>query len=152
MANGVNKWIGIGNVGKDPELRYTAGGTAVCNFSLAINSTRGKGADKQEHTEWVRVVAMGKSAEFVGEYVKKGSLLYVEGKFQTRSWEDKNTGEKKYASEIFAQFVNALGGGAGAGGKSGYAKGSRGGGRGYEGWPDDDGVGSYDPSDESMPF
>lgn len=108
MAFGVNKVILIGNVGRDPELRYTAGGTAVAKFSLATSEAWGKGESRKERTEWHRIVCWGKQAEFCGEYVKKGSKLYVEGRIQTRDWEDKE-GQKRYTTEIVANTLQFVG-------------------------------------------
>src|ERR1700758_1431050 len=101
MAKSVNKVILLGNVGKDPEIRSTGGGTMVANFTLAT-SDRQKDAQGnwQDRTEWHNLVAFTRLAEIVRDYVKKGSRLYVEGKIQTRSWDDKETGEKKYRTEV----------------------------------------------------
>ena len=102
----VNKVILLGNVGKDPEIRSTAGGTMVANFTLAT-SDRQKDAQGnwQDRTEWHNLVAFTRTAEIVRDYVKKGSKLYIEGKIQTRSWDDKESGEKRYRTEI---IVNDL--------------------------------------------
>ncbi len=101
--SGVNNVILIGNLGKDPEFKYTPNGTAVANFSLAINEKRG---DK-DHTEWVRIVAWGKLADICGEHLKKGKQVYIEGKLQTRKW-DKD-GQTHYTTEVVAQVVKFLG-------------------------------------------
>ena len=93
MAKSVNKVILLGHVGKDPEIRSTTGGTLVANLSLAT-SERYK--DQEERTEWHNLVVFSRGAEIIRDYVRKGSRLYVEGKIQTRSWDDKNSGEKKY--------------------------------------------------------
>jgi len=99
MPKSLNKFIGIGNLGKDPELRYTQSGTAVASFSLALNeSWKDDQGNIKEKTEWVNCVAWKKLAEVCGEYLKKGSKIFIEGKVQTRSWE--KDGEKKYATEI----------------------------------------------------
>ncbi len=109
MARGVNKVILIGNLGADPELRYTPNGVAVATFNLATNERwPDKDGNFQEHTEWHRVVAWRKQAEIVGEYLKKGSQVYVEGKLRTRSWEDQN-GVKRYQTEIIVQNLQMLG-------------------------------------------
>jgi single-strand DNA-binding protein len=97
MAKSVNKVILLGHVGKDPEIRSTTAGTLVANLSLAT-SERYK--DREERTEWHNLVAFSRGAEILRDYVKKGSRLYVEGKIQTRSWDDKETGEKKYRTEV----------------------------------------------------
>jgi len=113
----VNRWVGIGNLGRDPEVRYMESGQAVANFSIAINEKwTGKDGKKNERTEWVRVVAWGKLAELCAEYLKKGRQVGVEGRLQTREYE--KDGEKKYSTEIVADRVEFLGG------KNGEAKGS----------------------------
>jgi single-strand DNA-binding protein len=115
MAGGVNKVILIGNLGKDPEVRFTPSGAAVANFNIATNeSWTDKSGQKQERTEWHRIVVWGKLAELCGEYLKKGRQCYVEGRLQTREWTDKE-GKKNYTTEVVAQTVQFLGGGAGAG-------------------------------------
>lgn len=109
MANGVNKVILIGNLGKDPELRYTPNGTAVASFSIATNERwKDKEGNFQDHTEWHRIVAWRKLAETVGEYLKKGSQVYIEGKLRTRTWEDQN-GTKRTTTEIVADSMQMLG-------------------------------------------
>ena len=109
MARGLNSCTFIGNVGKDPQVRYSTAGVAVANFSIAINSdwTDASG-EKQESTEWVNVVVWKKLAEIVGQYVKKGMKVYVAGRIQTRSYEDKTCGCKKYSSEIVASQMIML--------------------------------------------
>jgi len=117
MAKSVNKVILIGNLGKDPEVRYTPQGTAIATLALATNERyKDKDGNWQDRTEWHRVVAWQRLAEIAGEYLKKGRSVYIEGRLQTRSWEDKNTHEKKYATEIVAQDLVLLGGGQGQGG------------------------------------
>lgn len=107
---GVNKAILIGNLGRDPELRYTENGTAVCNFSLATSEKwTDKSGEKQKRTEWHRIVVWGKQAENCSEYLKKGRSTYVEGRIQTREWNDKE-GEKRTTVEINAINVTFLGG------------------------------------------
>ena len=116
MARGVNKAILVGHLGRDPEMRYTAGGDAVANFSVA--TTEGW-KDKQtgentEKTEWHRVVMFRRLAEIAGEYLKKGSQVYIEGRLQTRKWQDQN-GQDRYTTEIVAnemQMLGSKGGGA----------------------------------------
>lgn len=111
MAKSVNKVILIGNLGKDPEIKYTPSGTPVAKFTLATNERyKDKGGEWQERTEWHNIVAWQKLAEIVGEYLKKGSKAYVEGRLQTSSWEDKQSGEKKYRTEIIAQDLVLLSG------------------------------------------
>jgi single-strand DNA-binding protein len=119
MAKGVNKVMLLGNVGKDPEIRTTAGGMTVASFSLATadrqKDAQGNWADK---TEWHNLVCFQRTAEIVRDYVKKGSQIFVEGKIQTRSWDDKTSGEKKYKTEILVNELSLLGG-RGEGGSSG---------------------------------
>jgi single-strand DNA-binding protein len=111
MAKSVNKVILIGNLGKDPEIKYTPSGTPVAKFSLATNERyKDKGGEWQDRTEWHNIVAWQRLAEIVGEYVKKGSKLYIEGRLQTSSWEDKQSGEKKYRTEIVANDLVLLSG------------------------------------------
>jgi len=117
MAGGVNKAIVVGNLGSDPEVRFTPSGQAVANFRIATNeSWTDKSGQKQERTEWHRIVVWGKLGELCGEYLAKGRQCYVEGRLQTREWTDKE-GKKNYSTEIIAQNVVFLGGrdGAGAG-------------------------------------
>jgi single-strand DNA-binding protein len=125
MAKGVNKVLLLGNVGKDPEIRATAGGTQVASFTLATadraKDAQGNWADK---TEWHNLVAFNRTAEIVRDYVKKGTQLYIEGKIQTRSWDDKESGQKKYRTEILVNELTLLGGGPGRseGSSGGYSK------------------------------
>jgi len=111
MAKSVNKVILVGNLGKDPEVKYTPTGVPVAKFSLATNERfKDKGGEWQDRTEWHNIVAWQRLAEIVGEYVKKGSKVYIEGRLQTSSWEDKQSGEKKYRTEIIAHDLVLLGG------------------------------------------
>ena len=110
----VNKAILIGHLGKDPEIRYAQSGTAVTNFSLATNEVwNNQEGQRQEKTEWHRVVAFGKLAEICGQYLTKGKQVYVEGKLQTRTWDDRD-GNKRSTTEIVASNVVMLGKGASA--------------------------------------
>lgn len=110
MATGVNKVILIGRLGTDPEVRYTSNGGAVANFNVATNeSWTDKSGQKQERTEWHRVVVWGKLAELCGQYLSKGRQAFIEGKLQTRDWTDKE-GTKRYTTEVVAQNVQFLGG------------------------------------------
>lgn len=134
MARGLNKVMLIGNLGADPEVRYTTGNSAVTNIRLATaESWRDKETgEQQERTEWHRVVFFGRLAEIAGEYLKKGSQVYVEGSIRTRKWTDKE-GQEKYTTEIVANEMQMLGGRAGGGGMGGggdYDGGSSAGGRG----------------------
>ncbi len=108
MARGVNKVILLGNLGKDPDFKYLQNGTAVTTFSLALNRNVKDGEDWKEQTEWVRCVAWEKQAETIGQYVKKGHQLYVEGRLQTREWTD-NDNVKRYTTEIVVQDFNLIG-------------------------------------------
>lgn len=100
----------IGNLGKDPEVRYMTNGDAIANFSIGCNeSWKDKTGEKQEKTEWVRVSAFGKLAEIIGKYLVKGSQVYVSGKMQTRKWQDKD-GSDRYTTEIVANEMKMLGG------------------------------------------
>src|SRR5215218_10103375 len=126
----VNKVIIVGNLGRDPEVRYTPNGSAVCNVSVATTRSwkNKESGDKSEETEWHRVVFYDKLAEIAGEYLKKGRSVYVEGRLKTRKWQDKD-GAEKYSTEIIAEEMKMLGGregmGSGAddgGGGSGYSE------------------------------
>ncbi len=133
----VNKVILIGNLGKDPELRTTSGGQSVASVTLATNEKfKDRDGNLQERTEWHNIVLWGRDAENVHKYCKKGKQLYVEGRLQTRKWQDKE-GKDRYTTEIVAEMVKFLGGGQGGGGgeegggRGGYSGG--GGGGGYSG-------------------
>lgn len=117
MAKGVNKVFLLGNVGKDPEIRATQGGMTIASFTLAT-ADRQKGQDGQwtDKTEWHNLVCFQRTAEIVRDYVKKGTQIFVEGKIQTRSWDDKESGQKKYRTEILVNDLSLLGGGQGRGG------------------------------------
>ncbi len=108
MSNGINRVTLIGNVGKDPELRHTQNGTAVANFSLATNESWSKDGKKEERVEWHNIVAWARLAEICGEYLSKGKLVYIEGRIQTRKWED-TSGNTRYTTEIVAQNMQMLG-------------------------------------------
>jgi single-strand DNA-binding protein len=117
MAKSLNKVMLIGNLGKDPETRYTASGVAVATFTIATNeSWKDQEGNLQERTEWHNIVAWRKLAEICGEWLKKGKKVYIEGRIQTRSYDDKNTGAKKYMTEIVADNMIMLDGGRGAAG------------------------------------
>lgn len=112
----VNKAILIGNLGKDPEVRYMPSGEAIANITLATTDTwKDKSGEKQERTEWHRVSFFGRQAEVVGEYLKKGSQIYVEGRIQTRKWQDKD-GQDRYTTEIVADRMQMLGSKSSGGG------------------------------------
>jgi len=121
MARGVNKVILVGNLGKDPEIRYMPNGNAVANLTLATTESwkDKQSGDQQEKTEWHRIVMFRRLAEIAGEYLKKGSQIYIEGKLQTRKWQD-NSGNDRYTTEIVASEMQMLGG-RGGGGSAGYS-------------------------------
>ncbi len=108
---GINKAILIGNLGRDPELRYTQNGQAVANFTLATTEswTDKASGQKQERTEWHKIVAWGRTGELCAQYLSKGRTVYIEGRIQTREWEDKE-GQKRWTTEVNAQTVQFLGG------------------------------------------
>lgn len=109
----LNRVFIMGNLGQDPELRYTPSQTPVVTMSVATTEFRGGAeGEKKEQTEWHRVVVWGKQAENCAKYLKKGRTVFIEGKIQTRSWEDKNGGGKRYSTEVIAQNVRFVGGGA----------------------------------------
>ncbi|MBN2343302.1 MAG: single-stranded DNA-binding protein [Deltaproteobacteria bacterium] len=153
MADGVNRVILVGNLGKDPEISYTQGGTARCRFPLATGETfNNKSGERQERTEWHNIVVWGKQGENVGKFLSKGRQVYIEGSLRTRSWDDEKSGQKKYMTEVNAQRVVFLGGkgdgpsqgSGGSGGGGGYGGGGENfGGGGFEGPPnfgDDDDI------------
>jgi len=119
MARGINKVILIGNLGKDPEMRYMPSGSAVANITMATTESwkDKQSGDQQERTEWHNIVFYNRLAEIVGEYLKKGSQVYVEGKLRTRKWQDKS-GNDRYTTEIIANEMQMLGS---RGGSAGYS-------------------------------
>jgi single-strand DNA-binding protein len=136
MARGINKAIVVGNLGRDPEVRYSANGNAIANVTIATTDSwkDRQSGERQEKTEWHRVVFFGRLAEIAGEYLKKGSQVYIEGRLQTRKWEDRD-GNERYTTEIVAADMQMLGGRGGGGdgqGGSGsaseFAEGNSGGG------------------------
>ena len=121
-SRGVNKAILVGHLGRDPEIRYSANGAAIANVSIATSESwkDKQSGETQERTEWHRVVFFGRLAEIVGEYLKKGSQVYVEGRLQTRKWQDQS-GNDRYTTEIVASDMQMLGGrGAGSAGGGSY--------------------------------
>jgi len=108
----VNKVILVGNLGRDPEVRYTPDGSAVCNISIATTSTwKDKtSGERREDTEWHRIVFYNRLAEVAGEYLRKGRSVYIEGRLKTRKWQDKTTGQDRYATEIICEQMQMLGG------------------------------------------
>ena len=116
MARGINKAIVVGNLGRDPEVRYSANGNAIANVTIATTDSwkDRQSGERQEKTEWHRVVFFGRLAEIAGEYLKKGSQVYVEGRLQTRKWEDRD-GNERYTTEIVAADMQMLGSRGGGG-------------------------------------
>ncbi len=162
----VNKVILLGNLGRDPELRYTPGGQPVANFSIATSESWNKkdGSGREEKTEWHRIVAWGRTAELCAQYLAKGRTVYIEGRLQTREWENKE-GQKQRTTEVIANSVQFIGsgGGGGAGGAGGGAGGGGAGGAGGGGAPRGGSgggnaptSGGYDggppPADDEIPF
>ncbi|HAC33513.1 MAG TPA: single-stranded DNA-binding protein [Gammaproteobacteria bacterium] len=123
MARGINKVILVGNLGKDPEIRYSASGSAIANITLATTDSwkDRQSGERQERTEWHRVVFFNRLAEIAGEYLKKGSQVYVEGRLQTRKWQDQS-GQDRYTTEIVASEMQMLGGRGGASADGGYGQ------------------------------
>lgn len=122
MARGVNKVIIVGNLGQDPEVKYMPSGDAVCNLSVATTESWNdkSSGEKVEHTEWHRVVMFRRLAEIAGEYLRKGSQVYIEGKLKTRKWQD-NSGNDRFTTEIEAREMQMLGGRGGTAGGAGMA-------------------------------
>jgi single-strand DNA-binding protein len=153
----VNKVILLGNLGKDPELKYTPSGTPVAKFSLATNDRfKDKDGQWQDRTEWHNVTAWARTAEIAGEYLKKGSKVYIEGSLRTHSWDDKQTGQKKYMTEIIVNDLVLLSGrGEGAGDSGGFSRGAAAPGNNFDQrTPEHEpaAVGSSPISDEDIPF
>jgi single-strand DNA-binding protein len=155
----VNKVTLVGRLGKDPETRYTSGGQAVATFSLATDETyKDRSGERQKRTEWHRIVMWGKLAEIAQQYLKKGTLVYLEGRIQSRQWEDKRDGQKKTSYEIVANTMKMLSGkgdgaamGAAAGGGSGAARGRAA--DDFEAGPvPEESHGGGEISDEDIPF
>jgi single-strand DNA-binding protein len=159
----VNKAILVGRLGRDPETRFISSGQAVCNFSMATDeSYKDKNGERQKRTEWHRIVVWGKLAEICQQYLKKGMLVYIEGRIQTRQWEDKRDGTKKTSTDIVASEMKMLTSRAesAAAGAGASASGVMGGGRSqdadFEGGPMPDEASGAAPgpeiSDEDIPF
>jgi single-strand DNA-binding protein len=125
---GINKVILVGNLGRDPEVRYSAKGSAIANITIATSEqwTDKQSGQKQEKTEWHRVVMFNRLGEIAGEYLKKGSQVYIEGKLQTRKWQD-NNGQDRYTTEIVANEMQMLGSRGGGGGGADFNQGQSGG-------------------------
>ena len=162
----VNKVILVGRLGRDPEMRYTGGGQAVANFSVATDETyKDRNGERQKRTEWHKIVVWGKQAEIAQQYLKKGSLIFIEGRIQSREWQDKE-GQKRTSFEIVASNFRMLGGRAegAAAGAGGASRGAAGGGEDFDSGPSDEslggggshpasgGGGGPEISDEDIPF
>jgi single-strand DNA-binding protein len=129
----LNKVFLIGNLGRDPEIRTTQSGQPVANFSLATNRRwTDRNGQRQEQTEWHNIVCFGRQAEIAGQYLQKGRQIFVEGRIQTRSWDDRQTGEKRYKTEILCDNFQMLGQREGGGGGAGYSAPVAAGGGDYE--------------------
>jgi len=151
----VNKVILIGNLGADPETRYLPSGDAVANIRIATSEKwKDKSGEQQEHTEWHRIAFFGKLAEIAGEYLKKGSPVYIEGRIRTRKWQDKE-GQDKYSTEIVADRMQMLGGrGGGSGGSESMKREPAAAEAGGGGKPQQSkkGGGAFDQMDDDIPF
>ncbi len=151
----LNKVMLIGNLGRDPEVRSTPSGQNVASFSLATNRKwKDRDGNRQEQTEWHNIVCWGRQAEIAGQYLTKGKQIYIEGRIQTRSWDDKASGEKKYRTEIICdnfQMLGSRGGGDGQSGGGGYS-GGEGSGGGYSGGGGSSPASSSGPDDDDIPF
>ncbi len=144
MAGGVNKVILVGNLGRDPEIRYTADGRPIANFSIATSESwmDKNSGEKREKTEWHRIVVFGKLAEICGQYLSKGKQVYIEGKLQTRKWQGQD-GQDRYTTEVVVDFGGTMqmlgsrdGGGGGGSRPSSYGATNSGGGSGGGGYQD----------------
>lgn len=148
----------IGNLGKDPEVKYTPQGTPVAKITIATNERfKDKGGEWQDRTEWHNVVLWSRMAEIAGEYLKKGKQVFIEGRLQTRSWDDKQTGQKKYMTEIVASDLILLGGGGargeGGGDYSGGSSGASSGGNNFDQrTPEREPAPAGPITDEDIPF
>ncbi len=155
MAKSVNKVILLGNVGKDPEVNFLPSGAAVAKFGLATSDRfKDKGGEWQDRTEWHNLVAFGKVAEIIRDYVKKGAKLYVEGSLRTSSWDDKTSGQKRYKTEVIVNDISLLSGrgdGEGGGSYSGSRQSSGAQSGGYAQQPAPD-YGDTGITDDDIPF
>jgi single-strand DNA-binding protein len=148
----VNKVILIGNLGADPETRYLPSGDAVTNIRVATTEKwRDKGGEQQEHTEWHRIAFFGKLAEIAGEYLKKGSPVYVEGRIRTRKWQDKE-GQERYSTEIVADRMQLLGTRGGGAAESAPREPATAGAGGGKPQPQPKKSGGFDQMDDDIPF
>jgi len=162
MAKSVNKVILLGNLGKDPEIKFLPSGQAVANFGLATTERyKDKAGEWQDKTEWHNITAYGRQAEIIRDYVKKGHKLFIEGRLTTRSWDDKDTGKKVYRTEIMVNELVLLSGrgdgesGGGYGGGARQSGGAHGGSAGYDqrpAAPVHDDYGDTGITDDDIPF
>jgi single-strand DNA-binding protein len=163
LSRMINKVMLVGRLGRDPETRYTSGGQAVANFTLATDETyKDRAGERQKRTEWHRIVLWGKLAEITQQYLKKGMLVYIEGRIQTRQWDDKRDGSKKQTTEIVANTMKMLTGrgeSAAAGAAAGMGGGShtsapagRGGDSEFDAGAMPEEHGGPEISDEDIPF
>ena len=156
-SRGINKVILVGNLGSDPENRMSQAGAAITNLSIATSETwKDKSTgQQQERTEWHRVVFFNRLAEVAAEYLRKGSKVYVEGTLRTRKWQDKQTGQDRYTTEIVGNEMQMLDS-RGAGGGGGDSYNNQGGGGGFQSAPSPQAApqtgGSFDPVDDDIPF
>ena len=150
----LNKVQLIGNLGKDPEVKYTPSGTAVAKITLATNERfKDKDGQWQDRTEWHNVVLWQRLAEIAGEYLKKGGKVYVEGRLQTRSWDDKQTNQKKYMTEVVASDLILLSGRGEGGETGGYSRGASAGNNNFDQSVPEPANASAGPiSDDDIPF
>jgi single-strand DNA-binding protein len=154
----VNKAILVGRLGRDPETRYTSGGQAVANFTLATDETfKDRSGERQKRTEWHRIVLWGKLAEITQQYLKKGMLVYIEGRIQTRQWEDKRDGQKRQTTEIVASTMRMLtsraeGAAAGASAGGGQSQARSADADFDSAVPDDSSLPAPEIADEDIPF
>lgn len=149
----VNKVILIGNLGADPETRYLPSGDAVTNIRIATSEKwKDKSGDQQEHTEWHRIAFFGKLAEIAGEYLKKGSPVYVEGRIRTRKWQDKESGQDRYSTEIVADRMQLLGARGASGGAEPMSREPAAAAAGGNNKPQQKKGGAFDTMDDDIPF
>jgi single-strand DNA-binding protein len=153
----VNKVILIGNLGRDPEVRSTPSGQSVASFTLATSRRwKDKNGQRQEQTEWHQIVVWGKQAEIAGQYLTKGKQIFLEGRLQTRSWDDRQTGEKRYRTEVVCDNFQMLGSRGGGGGgdfeQGGAMPGGGGGGGSFDEGGFGGGGGGGDLDDDDIPF
>jgi len=122
MSAGLNKVQLIGNLGADPEVRFSQNGMAICSLRVGVTERRKKGETWEDETEWVRVKTFGKTAENCGQYLQKGRSIYIEGRLKTEKYQDKKTGEDRYSTEVIAEDVKFLGSAPAAGGNAGKSR------------------------------